>query len=105
MAIVVSTLGIPTLAADSPGQEAFLENKCNMCHPVEALGIERTSTSDKMKAEDLSTVGDDLDIEWAVKFLNKEVEREGELHKKSFKGTPEDAQNIAEWLATLKSPE
>lgn len=91
--------------ADSPGREAFISNKCNLCHSVEALGIERTSTSDKMMAMDLSTVGDDLEIEWALKFIKKEVEREGELHKKTFKGTDEEAQQLAAWLVTLKSPE
>lgn len=109
--IAVLTLGLglclattSALAADEPaGQQAFVENKCNMCHSVESLGIERTSTSDKMKASDLSTVGDDLELAWAVKFINKEVELEGELHKKTFKGTAEQAQQIAEWLMTLKS--
>lgn len=95
---------VPAGADDMPGQEAFLAQKCNMCHSVEALEIERTSTSDKMKGADLSTVGDDLDMEWAVKFIKKEVELEGALHKKTFKGTDEEAQQIAAWLATLKSP-
>ena len=109
--IAVLTLGLgvclsttPALAGDeSPGQEAFEASKCNMCHSVDSLGIERTSTSDKMKAEDLSTVGDDLELDWAVKFIKKEVELDGEMHKKTFKGTDEEAQQIAEWLMTLKS--
>lgn len=82
-----------------------MANKCNMCHSVEVISIERTSTSEKMMAMDLSTAGDDVDVEWVVQFLKKEVEREGELHKKTFKGTDEEAQQIAEWVVTLKSPE
>ena len=103
--IGIGAIARPASAEEAPGQKLFLENKCNMCHSVEALGIERTSTSDKMKAIDMSTIGDDLELEWAVKFIKKEVEREGELHQKSFKGTDEDAQKIAEWLVSLKSAE
>lgn len=91
-------------AGEEPGKQLFLDNKCNMCHSIEALEIERTSSSDKLKAVDLSTVGDDLDLEWAVKFLMKEIEREGALHKKTFKGTKDDATTIANWLMTLKTP-
>lgn len=107
--LVGATLMLPPTAAQeaevSAGQEAFVANKCNMCHPIESLGIERTSTSDKMKGEDLSTVGDTVDAEWVVKFLNKEMEHDGELHKRTFKGTEEQMQALAEWLPTLKSAE
>jgi cytochrome c553 len=102
------TVLAPTVAQGAEvgvGQEAFVANKCNMCHSIESLGIERTSTSDKMKASDLSTVGDTVDAEWVVGFLKKELEREGELHKRTFKGTDEQMQAIAEWLPTLKSAE
>ena len=88
---------------EASGQDLFVENKCNQCHPVESAEIERTSTSDKMKGMDLSDTGNRHDVEWLVKFLKKEIEREGDLHKKSFKGTDEDAQKIAAWLATLKT--
>jgi mono/diheme cytochrome c family protein len=105
VALLVASIAIaiPARAEEPAGQKLFLENKCNMCHSIESLGIERTSTSDKMKAMDLSSVGDELDLDWAVKFIKKEVEREGELHQKTFKGSDEDAKTIADWLATLKS--
>ena len=93
----------PARADDPAGQQAFLANKCNLCHSVDKLEIARTSTSDKMKGPDLSTTGDDLDLEWAVKFLKKEVELEGSLHKKEFKGTDEELQQIVQWLGTLRS--
>ena len=86
------------------GQTALVDNKCNMCHPVQAAGIERTSKSDKMKGSDLSTVGDDHDAAWIVEFIKKEVELDGEPHKRSYKGTDEDLEAIAAWLATLKTP-
>jgi cytochrome c553 len=106
MAALLMTLAwTPSVSAEeSPGKQLFLDNKCNMCHSVDALEIERTSTSDKMKAKDLSTVGDELELEWAVKFIKKEVEREGKTHKKIFKGSDDDAAAIAAWLLTLKTP-
>jgi hypothetical protein len=95
----------PTLAeeTENPAEKAFVANKCNMCHSIETLGIERTSTSDKMKAADLSSVGDRHDSEWIVRFLEKETELEGEPHKLSYKGTGEDLAAIADWLAAMRS--
>jgi mono/diheme cytochrome c family protein len=84
------------------GQTLFVGQKCNMCHSIEAAGIERTSKSDKMKGPDLSTVGDKHDAAWIVKYLKKEETLDGEQHGKSFKGTDEELQAIANWLATLK---
>ena len=58
---------------------------------------------DKMKSTDLSTVGDEHDTAWIVQFINQEIERDGEPHKRSYKGTEEDLEAIAAWLETLVS--
>ena len=107
---VVIATSLPVFAApaaddaggEMPGMAAFTAQKCNMCHSIEAKGIERTSKSDKMMAADLSTVGADHDAAWIVGFLKKTEMLDGEEHKKDFKGTDEEAQQIADWLATLK---
>ena len=69
--ISVASAGLapePVVADDEvpTGQTALVENKCNMCHAIEAAGVERTSKSDKMKGADLSTVGDEPDVAWIV---------------------------------------
>ena len=87
----------------SPGREAFVDNKCNMCHSVAAQDIERTSKSDKMKAEDLSAVGDERDAGWIVEFIKKETDLDGEEHQRTFKGSDEELAAIADWLSGLKS--
>lgn len=100
----------PAASAEEAGEmpdgcTAFKEAKCDMCHSIETLGIERTSTSDKMMAADLSDVGDKHDAAWIVAYLKKEETLDDEEHKKTFKGTDEEAQKIADWLATLKMAE
>ncbi len=104
-ALAMLALAPTTAFAEEPaGQTAFTGNKCNMCHSIEAVGIERTSKSDKMKAADLSTVGDERDAAWIVQYVKQEVDLEGTEHKRSYKGTDEDLEAIAAWLATLTSP-
>lgn len=96
----------PAMAADmaaEKGQEAFEANKCNNCHSIEKLSIERKLKSEKMAGPDLSTIGDEHMAEWIVKFLQREVDLDDNLHKKEYEGTKKDLEAIAGWLASLKS--
>jgi mono/diheme cytochrome c family protein len=89
--------------ADAAAVKAFDANKCSNCHSIEKLGMERKIQSEKMAGPDLSTVGDKHDAAWIVKWCMREVEKDGKQHKSEYKGTKEDLQAIANWLATLKS--
>ena len=83
------------------GQAAFLENKCNTCHSVDSAGIAKKSK--KMKGRDLSDVGNRIEsTEWLNGFLLKEQEKDGNKHKKTWKGTDEELDAIIEWIAGLK---
>ena len=101
-----------TDAAIAAGKIAFADLKCSICHSIESQAIERKSKSEKTKGPDLSTVGTAVaggpvrDAEWFAKFLRKEVVNENDKkHEKEFKGTPEQLQQVAEFLASLKTKE
>ena len=90
-------------AAQDAGQKAFEANKCSNCHSVEKVGIARKIQSEKMAGPDMSKIGDKRDAAWIVKFALREVELDGKQHKSEYKGTKEDLQAIADWLASMKS--
>ena len=110
---VSSAAALPSLAAPAPaggdaspppGHTAFVALKCSICHSIESRGIERKSKSEKTKGPDLSTIGATHDAAWIAKFLRNEVTDEnGKKHDKEFKGTPEQLQQISEFLASLKT--
>lgn len=85
------------------GQKAFEANKCSNCHSIEKLALERKIKSEKMAGPDMSKVGDKHDAAWIVKFAMREIQLDGKDHKSEYKGTKEDLEVIAKWLATMKS--
>jgi hypothetical protein len=56
-----------------------------------------------MAGPDMSKVGDKHDAAWIVKFASREIMLDDKQHKNEYKGTKEDLQAIANWLASLKS--
>ena len=100
---VVFLFGVAySLSSGSPdGKSIFIEQKCNMCHSVEAKGIE----SNKKNAADLSKTGDTYNSEFISKYLSKEEKIDGKLHKVSFKGTEEELKILSGWFASMKSKE
>jgi mono/diheme cytochrome c family protein len=102
----VPMLAVPAAqaAADPPGKAVFMAQKCNMCHGIESQQIARTSKSESMKGPDLSNVGGAHLAPWIVQFLKKEVAAtSGKKHGKEWKGTDAELQQLADWLATLKT--
>ena len=105
----VSTAAAAPAAADGgepapAGLTAFVDLKCSLCHAIESQGIERKSKSEKTRGPDLSTIGVSHEAAWFVQFLRKEVENaDGKKHEKEFKGTPEQLEQISQFLASLKS--
>ena len=96
-------------AAD--GKEIFLANKCNSCHAIKSLSIAKKAdpadkeeaSESKRKPPDLSGAGKKHDAAWITKYLLKQVDNDGEKHRKRFKGTDEDLKVLASWLETLKA--
>lgn len=88
-------------AALAGGPEAFQAQNCNSCHSVTAAVISRAANPDE-KAKDLSHVGATRTKQDIARFLLKKIDFDGEKHKKSFAGSPEELKTIASWLETLK---
>lgn len=94
------------------GKELFTSSKCTTCHSIEAEKIERkkaattaAASETAKKKPDLSGVGAKNDAAWIAKYLMKEVKLEEKLHPSvKFRGTPEELQTLAGWLASLKTP-
>jgi mono/diheme cytochrome c family protein len=89
-------------ADEATAKKAFDANKCSNCHSIEKLGMARKIQSEKTAGPDLSKVGASHDAAWIVKWCMREVEKDGKTHKSEYKGTKEDLQAIADWLATFK---
>lgn len=84
---------------DPAGKKIFIDNKCNICHTVNSVGIE----SKKSDATDLSNVGAELKKDDMIKYLKKEMKLNDKKHKTAFKGSDEDLEKLVEWLITLKA--
>lgn len=93
-----------SIAQDAPqgkdGKAVFTEQKCDMCHSVNSLGL---ASKKKTGAYDLSNVAADGNAELFAKYLKKDAEIKGKKHPAQFKGSDEDLKIISEWLATLKT--
>lgn len=83
------------------GEEVFMAQKCNLCHAVEAAGIEAKVKSDKMKGPDLGGYEPDEETDLGA-FLRKEKEMDGVEHRREFKGTDEELQALLDWLKGLE---
>lgn len=86
----------PTSDEAPDGQEVFLAQKCNLCHSVSTVGIEAKTSSEKLLGPDLVDL--DRDAEWLAGWLKKEIELDGEKHKKQFTGSDEELAALIDWL-------
>jgi mono/diheme cytochrome c family protein len=105
---VATFVALPALAADGGGdaKTLFVEtHKCNLCHGVSAAGVEAKTKSEKMAGPDLSGFHPDKSAAEIAAFLRKESEKDGQEHKKEFKGTDEELQAILDWLGSLEAAE
>lgn len=93
------------VAAEEGAGNAFVDQKCNMCHSVSSAGIEAKVKSEAMKGPDLAGVTSRHESEWLGKFLRREVQLNGADHKKEFKGSDEDLKALITWLDGQKAKE
>jgi len=110
IAVLVGLVGFclpPAVAAeDAPGQgevlPLFADSKCALCHSVASLGIAATTKLEKVKGPDLGGFVTETP-EALYEFLTKAVEIDGEKHKKEFKGTLDELNEILLWLAAQEA--
>lgn len=92
---------------DEPGKKLFLDNKCNICHSIQAAAVVKkgpaVAAGAKNPPPDLSGVGLERSADWITKFLKKEVDLNGKKHTKLWTGKPEDLATLAKWLESLKT--
>ena len=86
--------------AMADGRAIFLDQKCNMCHDVSSAGITATTKSEKMKGPDLKGIQRDAD--WVTKYLKKEVDLNGQKHKKAFTGNAAELKALVDWVLEQK---
>ncbi len=101
---VMATAAVAPARADEEtpaGRAAFLDHRCNVCHAVEAAGIEAKA---KEPGPDLTGYSTE-DLAALGRYLRKEEARDGEDHTKTFKGTDEELAVIVDWLASLAAEE
>lgn len=83
------------------GKQVFLDQKCNMCHSVEAENIEATTKAEKMKGPDLSTVTSEHEDELLADYLRRKAELNGKKHAKPFTKSDEELGALLGWLHTV----
>lgn len=86
----------PTSEGAPDGKAVFLDQRCNLCHSVSTAGIEAKTRSETMRGPDLVDL--DRDAEWLEGWLKKEIELDGEKHKKAFTGSDEELAALIDWL-------
>ncbi len=104
-------MAAPAAHADQRAKDAFLGQKCVKCHSIESQGVkaDEKAVAKGKKIHDLSTVGDRHDAAWIKQWLKREIawssdpNKKARKHKKKWKGTDEDLDAVANWLASLKS--
>ena len=89
-----------TANAATDGKEIFLGQKCNMCHNVPTLAIERTMKSEKMAGPDLVNIK--TDAATLGKELRKQADIKGKKHPKAFTGSDEELGALIAWIQAQK---
>lgn len=103
LCVVLVLAPVSPVAAEEGADNAFVAQKCNMCHAVSTAGIEAKVKSEKMQGPDLAGISSRHEADWIAKFLRREVQLDGADHKKEFKGTDEELKALIAWLETQKS--
>ena len=81
MLIVIMFVAFMTANAENGNNdpiELFKAKKCNSCHSIKVLGIEKKNK--KSKGTDLSYVGSKYEAPFLMDYLQKKVEINGKKH-------------------------
>lgn len=112
LAMIISAglvLAVATSAQAQDGKQIFQDQKCNWCHSVKDVGIDRPEDKqDKKAGPDLSGVGSKYDSTWLEAWLAKKARRRSVMtdrdvyHRKQFKGPNSDLTALIRFLGQLK---
>lgn len=117
VAVVTGIVFTAAIAEDAKkpaldGKTMFLDQKCESCHSISALKIEKKASAAKETADagskkkeppDLSNVGSNVKADWLGQYLMKTADKEGTKHMKKFKGNADSLKVMVDWLMTLKT--
>ena len=101
--VVLGALGLAGTSQADPdeGKAAYSENGCARCHSVETQDIEATISVERMRGPDLSHIGSEHDPDWIVGWVKRELTVDDTRHTAPYRGSDDDLQALAQWLATL----
>jgi cbb3-type cytochrome oxidase cytochrome c subunit len=91
-----------TSAGSDAGKAIYMEAGCAQCHSVAAEAIEATVTSEQLRGPDLSRIGRERDAAWIVAYMKTGQAAGGETHRVPYRGSDDDLQVMADWLAGLR---
>jgi cytochrome c553 len=94
-----ATIAVAQDKQERDGKNLFTIFKCNSCHSVESMGLAKKPNQ---KVPDLSAIGEKFDAEFLAKFMKKKEQVAGKKHPAPFRGSDEEAADLARWLAGLK---
>jgi mono/diheme cytochrome c family protein len=97
---VITVAAAQTAPETSQGQQIFLAQNCNTCHPVPTAGIEAKVKSASMRGPDLVNLSEDAPT--LKSFVTQKAEMNGKKHKKAAKGTDEELDALIDWLLSQK---
>jgi len=109
-------------ADEAEGKRLYVEYECNKCHAmaskdIELIEMEEDEEEDdgwgddpfyddveeeEEEAEDLSGVGLEWNQDDLMDWLMKKLEKDGDTHRKKFKGTKKELKKLTAWLVTCK---
>lgn len=94
-----------SFADEAPGKTIFKDNKCSSCHTIKSEGIIKVSTEEVKgnQPPDLSNVGSKHTGDWMCNYLLKKETLKDVKHLKKFKGSQDELEVLAKWLASLKT--
>lgn len=92
------------------GKALFLDQKCESCHSVTALKIEKKASAtpaskDAKVPPDLSAIGTKAKPEFLMNYLKKIADLNGAKHMKKFRGNDDSLKVLVDWLMSLKATE
>ena len=107
--LVVAAWAVPSVASASDGRTVFVDQKCNWCHTINDLGVDRPEEKRARKGgPDLSNVGTRFDPIWFQRWLSEKEKRKSMTsdaivaHRKQIKNNPDDLRALVRFLGTLR---
>jgi mono/diheme cytochrome c family protein len=93
---------VAAVARAEDGKTVFEKQQCGLCHSVAAAGIQSKLAEGKGGGGELGGVVTAQNVEWAMRYLKKEADKDGKPHPKPFKDGDDELKLLVDWLAQQK---